>query len=78
MMEGHLEIKDYKYDVGKVNLINWEDILLHNKDRKYRHIHVGSVQVQVTPLKYYDKDIDLTLCSVISGTPNLIMKLSQD
>ena len=50
MMEGDLEIKDCEYDVGEVNLINWENILKHNKDRKYKYIHVGSVQVQITPL----------------------------
>ena len=36
MMEGDMEIKDCEYDVGEVNLINWENILKHNKDRKYR------------------------------------------
>ena len=45
MMAGDLEIKDYEYDVGEVNLISWENILKHNKDRKYRYIQVGSVQV---------------------------------
>jgi len=58
-MEGDLEIKDCEYDVGEVNLINWESILKHNKDSKYRYIHVRSVQVQITPLQYYDKDINL-------------------
>ena len=66
MMEGDLEIKDCEYDVGEVNLINWENILKHNKDRKYRYIHVGSVQVQITLLQYYGKDIDLyaLLCDI--------------
>ena len=66
MMEGDLEIKDREYDVGEVNLINWKNILKHNKDRKYRYIHIGSVQVQVTPLQYYGKDIDLyaLLCDI--------------
>ena len=50
IMEGDLEIKDCEYDVGEVNLINWENILKHNKDRKYKYINVGSVQVQITPL----------------------------
>ena len=50
MMEGDLEIKDYEYDVGEVNLINWKNILKHYKDRKYRYVHVRSVQVQITPL----------------------------
>ena len=45
MMEGDLEIKDYEYDVEEVNLINWENILKHNKDRKYKYINVRSVQV---------------------------------
>ena len=50
----------------EVNLINWENIIKHNKDRKYRYIHVGSVQVQITPLQYYSKDIDLyaLLCDI--------------
>ena len=43
MMEGGLEIKYCEYDIDEVNLINWENILRHNKDRKYRYIHVGSV-----------------------------------
>ena len=50
MMKGDLEIKDCEYDVGEVNLINWENIPKHNKDRKYKYIHVGTVQVQITPL----------------------------
>jgi len=66
MMEGDLEIKDCGYDVREVNLINWENILKHNKDRKYRYIHVGSAQVQITPLQYYGKEIDLyaLLCDI--------------
>ena len=66
MMEGDLERNDCEYDVGEVNLINWKNILKHNKDRKYRYIHVGSVQVQITPLQYYGKDIDLyaLLCDI--------------
>jgi len=43
MMKGNLKIKDCDNDVGEVSLINWENILKHNKDRKYRYIHVGSV-----------------------------------
>ena len=49
-MEGNLEIKDYEYDVGEVNLINWKNILKHNKDRNNRNIHVESIQIQITPL----------------------------
>ena len=66
MIEGDVEIKDYEYDVGEVNLINWENILKYNKDRKYKYIHIGSIQVQSTPLQYYDKDIDLyaLLCDI--------------
>ena len=65
-MEGDLEIKDCEYDVGEVNLINWENILKHNKDRKYRYIHVGSLQAQIIPLQYYEKDIELSalLCGI--------------
>ena len=54
-----METKDCEYDIGEVNLINWKNILKHNKDRKYKYIHVGSVQVQITPLQYYGKDINL-------------------
>jgi len=43
MMEGDLEIKNYEYDVGEVNLINWENFPKHNKDGKYRYTYVGSV-----------------------------------
>jgi len=66
IMEGDLEIKNCKYDVEEVNLINRENVLKHNKDRKYRYIHVGSVQVQITPLQYFGKDIDLyaLLCDI--------------
>ena len=66
MMEGDVEIKDCKYDVGEVNLINWKNIIKHIKDRKYRYIHVGSVQIQITPLQHYNKDIDLyaLLCDI--------------
>ena len=52
MMERDLEIKDYEHDVEEVNLINWKNILKHNKDPKCRYIHVGSVQVQITPSHY--------------------------
>ena len=55
MMEGDLEIKDCKYDVREVNLINWENILKHNNDRKYRYIHVRSIQVQITPLQLWQR-----------------------
>jgi len=48
MMEGDLEIKDCENDVREVNLINWKNILKHNKDTKYWDIHVGSFQVQIT------------------------------
>jgi len=51
MIEGDLEITHYEYDAGEVNLINWKNILKYNKDRKYRYIHVGSVQGQITPLQ---------------------------
>ena len=66
MMEGDLEIKDSEYDVKVVNLINLENILKHNKDRKYRYMYVGSIQVQTTPLQYYGKDINLyaLLCDI--------------
>ena len=59
MVEGGLEIKDCEYDVREVNLSNWENILKHKKGRKYRYTHVGSVQVQITPLQYFGKDNDL-------------------
>jgi len=69
MMEEDLEIKDCEYDVAEVNLINWKNILKHNEDRKYKSIHVRRVQVQITALQYYDKDIDLyTLLCDISHT----------
>ena len=65
-MEGDLEIKDCEYDIGEVKLINWENILKHNKDRKYTYIHIGNAQVQITLLQYYSKDIDLytLLCDI--------------
>ena len=50
MMEGDLEIKDCEYDIGEVNFNNWKNILKHKKDRKHRYIHIGSIQVQITPL----------------------------
>lgn len=58
-MERDLEIKDCEYDVGEVNLINWKNVLKYNHDKKYKHIHVGCIQVQISPLQYYGKDIDL-------------------
>jgi len=66
MIEGDMEIKDREYDVGEVNLIKWENIVKHNKDRKYRYIRVRSVQVQITLLQCYGKDIDLysSLCDI--------------
>ena len=65
-MEGGLEIKDCEYEVEELNLINLKNILKHKKDRKYRYIHVGSVQVQITPLQYCGKDIGLyvLLCDI--------------
>ena len=44
-MGGDLDIKDCEYDVGEVNLINLENILKDNKDKKCRYIYVGSVQI---------------------------------
>jgi len=76
MMEGDLEIKDCRYNVGEVNLINGKNILQHNKDRKYCYIHVGNVQVSITPLQYYGKDIDLYALVCILDKSNLIIKLS--
>ena len=66
MMERDLEIKDYEYDAGEVNFINWKNILKHNKDRTCRYIYVGSVQVQINPIQYYGKYIDLyaLLCDI--------------
>jgi len=66
IMEGDMKIKDCEYDVREVKLINWENILQHNNDRTYRYIHVASVQVQITSLQYYGKDIDLytSLCDI--------------
>ena len=43
--ERELEIKNCAYDVEEVNLINWGNILRHNKDRKCKYIHVGTLQV---------------------------------
>ena len=67
MVEGDLGIKESEHDVGKDNLINWKNILKHNKDRKHRYIHIESVQVQIIPLQYYGKDIDLyaLLCDIM-------------
>ena len=66
MMEGDLEINDCEYDVNEVNRINCKNILKHNKGRKHRYIHIGSVQVQITQLQYYGKDIDRydLLCNI--------------
>jgi len=66
MMKGDPEIKDCEYDIGEVNLVISENILKCNKDRIYRYIHVGSVQVQITPIQYYAKDINLyaLLCDI--------------
>ena len=66
MMEGDLEIKDCEFDVGEINLIKWENVHKHNNNIKYRYIHVRSVKIQITPLQYYGKDIDLytLLCDI--------------
>ena len=40
---------DHEFDMREVNLINWENICRHNKDRKYRYIDVGSIQVKIAP-----------------------------
>ena len=58
-MEGDLEIKDCEYDIVEINLINWKNVLKRNNGRKYRYIHVGRVQVQITPLQYFVKNIEL-------------------
>ena len=66
MMKGDLEIKDCEYYVWEVNLIKWKNLLKRHKDRKCRYIYTGSVQVQIAPLQYYSKDIDLNtlLCDI--------------
>ena len=58
-MEGDLEIKEYEFEVGEVNLINQDNILMRNKDRRYKCIKIRSVQVPITALQYYGKDINL-------------------
>lgn len=59
-MEGDLEIKDWSFDVGEINLINWKSIERHNKDKKkYKYLHVGVVKIQISPLHNFGKDIDL-------------------
>ena len=75
-MEGDIEIKDCEYDVGEVNHINWENILKHNKDPKYRYIHVGSLQIQTTPYNIMVKILISMLYFVILGILNLIIRLS--
>jgi len=59
-------MKDCEYEVGEVNRSKWEKIIKHNKDWKYRYIHVRRVQIQITPLQYYSKDINLyaLLCDI--------------
>ena len=32
---------------------------MHNKDQNCKYIHIGSIQVWIVPLHYFDKDIDL-------------------
>ena len=66
MVDGDQEIKYYECDVGEVNLINWENILQHNKNEKYKYIYVGSIQVQITPVQYYGKGTNLyaLLCDI--------------
>ena len=44
------KLKECEYDVGDINPVDWENILRHNKDRKYKYIYVESVQIQITPL----------------------------
>ena len=58
-MEGDIEIKDCEYEVGEINLINYENILKNNKDNKYKYMHIGSVQIQIIPL--FDKGLDIDI-----------------
>jgi len=76
MMEGDLEIKDYEYDVGGINLITWDNILKHNK------VEITDISMlEVFKLKLHHcsimaKTSIFIICFVISGIPNLIIKLS--
>lgn len=65
-MEGDVEIKECENDVGEINLINYENILKHNRDNIYKYIHVGNVQIQITPLFDKGQDIDMYafLCDI--------------
>ena len=58
-MEGDLEIKDCEHEVGKINLINHENIVRNNKNKKYKYIQVGSVEVQITLLFDKGENVDI-------------------
>ena len=77
MMEGDLEIKDYEYDVGVINLINWKNILEHNKERNIGISMLGASKSRLHHYCIMTKILISILYSVILGTPNSI-KLSQE
>ena len=67
MMEGDLEIKDCKYDVGEVNLINWKNILKHNR---IESIDISMLEVSKFKLHHYSimvRTLIFMLYSVILG-----------
>ena len=45
MKEVNLDVKDCEFDIGDVNLVIYENILMHYKDRRHdMSIYVRSVQ----------------------------------
>mgnify|MGYP000988156972 CR=1 FL=1 len=63
-MEGDLEVRECETEVGEINLINYDNIVKNNKNGEYKYIHIGSIQIQITPLfnKGHDVDIYAFIC----------------
>jgi len=75
-MKGDLAIKGCEYDVGEVNLINWETSL---SITKIESTGISMLEVPKFKLLYCNiiaKISTLIFCSTILDIPSLITKLS--
>ena len=76
IVEGDLEIKDCEYDVGEVNIINWKNILKHDKDRNIDIFMLGASKSRLHHYSIMAKILIFMLYFVIIGISNLTIKLS--
>ena len=56
-MEGSIVIEDCEQKATEINIINWKSIKKHKEKGNYSYICIGAVQVYITPLQDFGKDV---------------------